>query len=933
MGLQKEPSGQERQLVALGRALQALRETETINGLMPVVLQYLQHEFNYALIWIGLYDRAEHRLLGMGGIAPAGDPTFMKQNFSLSPGDLMEQVVVQQRPIGVPDLREESRAGEWRQAAQKYSIQGTIIFPIRCKDRCYGIVLLGSPLWGTSPHAEEKARLSMVLGALADRLHQADMAQQRQQAKRPDQPLFNLLAKLRSLPTLKKRLEAVIDETHRFVKPDRTNVYWYEPQQRYFWKRQGSRSAESDLQIPVQEVNGFYQSLTADQLISVGEAQGSLKTDIAGRLMHLLQARSLIAAPILYQGELHGFVAVEGNESRMWLEEEKNFVRGVAQLVALTAPLEDMEEIVQQVKLDQALTAEVTRALYSEEDWKSMLQKCADQVCKRLNVERFLVLLYDTNLSKFEICYQQQPKQRRPIANPLDNLNPIDWQMLERNTEAVGIENLDEDLKLMAWRSVFLELEVRSLLVCSSSIGKPIEGLVVLGHESSRSWSRADRELLRVVSQQIGLLLHQFQLQRQTDQLQKNYQAVQWGLTTMQQMHQLDRLEQAATQQIAQLLQAPLSVLITWKPGRTVAQLTAPFVSKRSFEVAVQVPVPVYTDVLVQWTLQSNELLTIDIENISPETRQWLCGAEIGQILVMALRTAPDHEPTGLILVADHSQRHWAEQDLRAFGTLASQLAWSRRYLLLTELLSERQESLEQLNWYKHRRLEETYRILGVGVRRLNELSHQKDGLSSMRYQQILRHLGGTLTALTPVLKHEQWQFQGDYESISLASLLRRSLERLDGLIKQRQLWSQVHNDANVSIGGDIPKIEFVLLEVLTAACQRSPTSGRLDIWCRQVDAQWLELSMTDNGMIEPRLLEELAQGESRSDRLVPSALEHPPGLHLSICKSMMARLGGEFSLHKLEDGRIFSRLLIPIAAGVPIAQSARSDGETTGFF
>jgi GAF domain-containing protein len=682
----------------------------------------------------------------------------------------------------------------------------------------------------------------------------------------------------------------------------------------------------------VQEVNGFYQALTADQVISISEAQSALKTDIVGRLMQQLQARSLIAAPILYQGELRGFVSVEGNEARIWLEEEKNFVRGVAQLVALTAPLEEMEETVQQVKLDQVLTAEVTRALYSEEDWKSILQKCADQVCKRLNVERFLVLLHDTNLSKFEICYQQQPKQRRPIAVPLDSLNPIDWQMLERSTEAVGIENLDEDLKLMAWRPTFLELEVRSLLVCSSSIGKPLEGLIVLGHESSRSWSRADRELLRVVSQQIGLLLHQFQLQRQTDRLQKTYQAVQWGLTTMQQMHQLAHLEQATTQQIAQLLQAPLVVLIIWKPGRTVAQLTAPVVSKRSFEVAMNVPVPVYTDVLVQSALQTDELLTINIKNISPETRQWLSGTDIGQILVMALRTAPDHEPTGLILVADHAKRHWAQQDLSAFGTLTSQLAWGRRYLLLTETLSGQQETLEQLNWYKHRRLEETYRILGAGVRRLNELSHQKDGISSMRYQQILRHLGGTLTAITPVLKHEQWQFQGDYESISLASLLRRLLERLDGLIKQRQLWSQVHNDANVNIGGDIPKIEFVLLEILTAACQRSPTSGRLDIWCRQVDTQWLELSITDNGSVEPRLLEELELGESR-DRLVPSTLEHPPGLHLSICKSMMVRLGGEFSLYKLEDNRIFSRLLVPIAAGVSIAQSARNDGETTGFF
>ncbi|HEY9626635.1 MAG TPA: GAF domain-containing protein [Coleofasciculaceae cyanobacterium] len=934
MGLQKEPSGHERQLVALGRVLQALREEGTVDGLVKAALDYLQAEFHYALIWIGLYDRVDHRLLGKGGYAPAGDDTFLKQRHSLNPGDLLEQVVIQQRPIGIPDLREESRAGEWRRAAQKYSIQGTIIFPIRHKEDCFGVVLLGSPLWGTSPHADEKARLSMVLGALADGLYQIEDRKQRQMLKRPDLPLLSLLAKLRSLPNLKKRLDAVIEETHRFVLPDRTSIYWYEPQQRYFWKRQGNRMTEgqSDLRIPVQEVNGFYQALTADQVLSIGEAQGALKADLTGRIMQYLQARSLIAAPILYQGELRGFLAVEGNEARLWSEEEKSFIRGVAQMIALVAPLEEMENTVQQVKLDQVLTAEVTRALYSEEDWKAIIQKCADQVCQRLNTERFLVLLYDSDLKKFEICYQQQPKQRRPIAQALENLNPVDWQMLERSTEAVAVENLEEDLKLMAWRQVFLDSEVRSLLVCSTSMGKAIEGLVVLGHETTRSWSRSERDLVRVVGQQIGLLLHQFQLQRQTDRLQKNYQAVQWGLTTMQQAHRLDRLEIAATQQIAQLLQSPLVTLITWLPGRTVAQLTAPVVSKRQFEVAAHVPVPVYTDVLVQWALQTDGLLTVGIDDISPETRQWLCGADIGQVLVMTLRTDPEHEPAGIILVGDVAGRAWTEQQLSAFGTLTSQLGWGRRYLLLTEILSEQREKLEQLNWYKQRRLEETYRILGTGVRRLNELSHQKDGASSMRYQQILRHLGGTLTALTPVLKHEQWQFQCDYETIPLASLLRRSLERLDSLIKQRQLWSQVHNDASVNVGGDIPKIEFVLLEVLTAACYRSVSGGRLDIWCRQIDSQWLELSITDNGTVEPRLLEELEMGRS-SDLLLPSTLEHPPGLHLAICKSVMARLGGEFNFYRLEDGRLFSGLLIPIAAGTSQNQIPRTEGEVTGFF
>jgi phosphoglycerate-specific signal transduction histidine kinase len=134
----------------------------------------------------------------------------------------------------------------------------------------------------------------------------------------------------------------------------------------------------------------------------------------------------------------------------------------------------------------------------------------------------------------------------------------------------------------------------------------------------------------------------------------------------------------------------------------------------------------------------------------------------------------------------------------------------------------------------------------------------------------------------------------------------------VDHLIKQRQLWSQVHNEETLTVGGDIGKIEFVLHEILLFACRRSPNSGRLDIWCRPLDAQWLELSITDNGVIEPRLVEELHIGRSQ-DLLMPSTLDYPPGLHLAICQSLMETVGGEFTLFKLEDERVLSRLIIPI--------------------
>ena len=291
------------------------------------------------------------------------------------------------------------------------------------------------------------------------------------------------------------------------------------------------------------------------------------------------------------------------------------------------------------------------------------------------------------------------------------------------------------------------------------------------------------------------------------------------------------------------------------------------------------------------------------------------------RVLALALRTNPDHEPTGIILVGDRQNRIWTDNQLNVLGLLTSQLAWCRRNLALTTNLVAQKETLEQLNWYKQRRLEEVYRILGTGVQRLNELSNQQDTAPNPRYPQILRYLGSTLSAMAPLLKHEQWQFYEHDATTSLASLLKQALERVDVIFKQRQLWLQVHNEANLNLSGDIAKIEFVLHEILILACARSPIGGRLDIWCRQKDTNFLDLSVTNQGSLEPQCLEALQTGRSL-DLLLPSLLDQAPGLHLIICQALMQRMGGEFNLSTMEDDRSLSTLIIPLTARKPTANS-----------
>ncbi|BAU11221.1 hypothetical protein LEP3755_17140 [Leptolyngbya sp. NIES-3755] len=906
MGHSKETT-QSEQLIALGRVLQRLREGDT--PAIDCIYAYFTTCFLFDLVWIGLYDRSEHRLLGKGGKSPIKDAPLLKQRLALTPGDILEQVVIQQNPLSLPDLREEQRANEWRKFAEKANIQGTMVFPISFKARCYGVAMLGSALWANFPKPEEQALISIALGEFAATLELAEKEWKRQQIKPLDRPMLSMLSELRSLPDFGRRLDRVIDQTQTFVQPARTSVYWFERSRRYFWRRatnqKGTRLIDDSSGLTVQEMSSFYQALQADQVIAIGESMGMIKADVTVRVMEFIRARSLLAAPILYQNELLGFLAAESDESKIWQDEDKQFIKAAAQLIAIVSPLEGMENTIEQIKLDQALTAKIAQAIYSTGDGVSALQNAANLLNQRLKVDRVLALVYDADQDAFEVRYQSQPKYKRPFPAWFASLSPIDWQMLEKQSNAIAIENLEDDLRFAAWRTPLLEMGVRSLLVCNTAPEKPVESLIILANEAPRSWNHSEGEFTKIAAQQIGIVLRQWRLQQQNDQQQKVYQTIQWGLNTIQQTQHLDLLEKSALQYIAQILEAPMAVLVAWSAGRRVGRIVQSN-SERKFNIDPVLKVSIETDIFLHRVLGHDGILSVSIDEIPIETRQWLNAPGMGQLLAITLRTAPEHEPTAVLLVADSLGRQWLDRHLTVLNTLVAQLAWSRRHLMVSEALKRDRDRLERLSWYKHRRLEDMYRSVKFSASRLSELSQDA------KQAQFLRQIDDAIEPVRQVIRDEQWQLTVRNETVQMIGLVRRALDRVDHLLKQRQLWSQVHHEVNPMIFGDITKIELVLYELLLIACQRANPGGRIDIWCRQIDSQWIEIAITDDGTIEPRLIEDLEAGRA-VDLLAPSTLDKPPGLHLAICQALMQQMGSEFNLYKLDDGRIMSRLVLPI--------------------
>lgn len=934
MGANTPEPNSERRLAALARVLKALRETDDLSVLIPAVLDNLKAELSYTVLWLGIYDRINHWLVAQGHVSPKPH-RLLKARMALQPGDLMEQVVIQQRALIVNDLRVEPRAGDWADIAEDLAIQGALIFPVRQRDTCQGVMVLGAPEWGKTITAGDRTYLSTVLGTLADVLHRHEKEELATRLRRPETPIFQLVQRVSPLGSCDSQLEMVLRETFRFIEPDRARIFWLEPATLVFWERLVLQSSAnslcktfeadtSPLTIPAANIRVAYQDLCNHQMLAVGESQGASTVSVPEQLMQLLDARSLLAVPIVERDDLRGFLSVEGRHPRIWKAADKDYLTAAGRFLGMILPNSTITHTLEQSAVDYQVLAGAVRSIQNDGDWRRTLELCSGELCDRLAAHHFIVLSYDADLGIYQPVFQTQVPNRRVAGLVWPRLDDVDWQMLERSAGAIAVSDLTHDLKLAAWRGPLQALGLRSVLVCNTSPGYPPEGVVLVACVGPRHWETAEADLLSRLSQQIGLILHQWQLQRLLNQHDRLHDAIQRGLQTLQRTFDETELAEAASATILDILQVTMVAIVTWELESNEGRVSHCITRHKDFSTDPDYGIDLASDAVVNWAMQSDKMLPVTWEDLPLGSRVWLSAPPRSQLLLMALRTAPEHLPNAVLILADRRDRQWSDYHLGLVALLANQLAWSRRHLSLVNLLLAQRADLETLNWYKQKRLDEVHRRLRLSLQRLNDPITQGRGLSAQRQLQLVRQLSSLMESIHTVLTDEAWQLGGQQQTIPLISLLNRLMERANPLIQARHLWAKVHNDSNVTIGGDLVKIEFVLYELLTAACERSPEQGRLDIWCRPLNANWLELSITDDGTVPDRLLDELQNGRPL-DILAPSPLDTPPGLHFAICQALMQQMAGEFSLQRLEDNRMISRVLLAIAPAAPPSSSMPS--------
>ncbi|MFS8860517.1 GAF domain-containing protein [Synechococcus sp. H60.4] len=929
-------------LVALQVTLQRMREQSDANALIQLTLEYVRAVFGAPLIWLALYDHANHQLVGQGGVTlRKDDQALLRALYPLQPGEILEQVVIEQRPISVADLSQEPRMGLWQREAKRLGgIQGCFIYPFSAvgRRRCLGILMLGSQVWGITTREEEKALLGILLGQLAASLQELENAWRQQTEKRLEDSLLRLGTAMCQAGALQERVSLVRQELQTFLGAVHIQVYWHERSQgRFVSHGSAARPSQPPTPAPIsreakagaappgdggfslRELGDMYYTLADGQVVVGGT--GTTRSEIPLKLMQQLRAQAALAAPILLEKDLLGFIWVQSEVPRTWQASERQLVAAAANGLALAAPLENLDRRIRQLADDQEFVHQVGRSLYNPAELPQALQQAVVGLGQRLQAGAVALLTVDPDRPSPRLFSEYRSEGKQALPPQFSSLSEQDWQDLLRS-EVVAAENYDQDLRLLSWRQDLAPLGVRSLLLThtgASGTATP-EGLILVLHPRPRAWSREERQLLRGTAQQVGLLLRQLRSQQRQERQEHLLSGLITACLTLQNLATPAALYATTAQQAAQLLRIPLALVVSWQPGESRACLQPPFAAAPEFCPSGPTEIN-RQDPLLAAALQARGLLQLAQEQIPAASRTWLNSAGLGSWLLVPLgETDPSlPEPLGVLILGAEADRVWEAEEQAAVTLIAQTCGWTLRRLLWVQTLQERQEVLSELNWYKHRRLLDMQNALLDSLRRLGQVP-DIPGDEATRWQKVVeigRGLQELAVSTNPLLQAETWQVQPQFQSLSLATLVRKSLRRVEGLTQKRKLWLRAHGDLSLAVQGDIGRLEMVLWEVLLAAALRSPEGGRLDLWGQATEG-YAELLVVDQGHLDPHLLTALQWDPQQviyADPLFQSPLLVSPGLELGLCQRVVQRMGGQLSFYPSGDGRSVARLLLPLAS------------------
>lgn len=880
-------------LVDLDTLLIRMRESDDPVQLAVWVIEFINATFAPTLIWLATYDDYHHQMMGQGGICLVADYAPLRSPMPLDPGSLIEQVVIEQQLITIPDLPQETRMGRWQQDSKQLGVQGCLLIPIGFRRRTFGIVLMGTQAWGAFIDDNEKALLSILLGQYAASLYRIEQTWQQQATKQAAAPLLNLSNAIRHGDTLDERLRIALDHISTFVDGTQSQVYAFAYEQSLFQLLLSSKpKATKGEALLTRDLGPLYAALLEGQVITWGSDQGaSLRVPLNPRLMQRWHCEAAVIVPVIAEGYLWGFFTVESSQNRHWQTAEYQFIEGVAHLISLAAPLEQLELSLAQMKADLALRIELARVVQAGTEYEHIWQLACQSLVERFKVSACLIVCPDT----FEQVYRWHHIYSMTTTKGIDKTWPVlgetEWKDFERG-DVVAAEHYPQDLRLLCWQDALKPVKSLMAAPLNTVSGHTVDGFMVVLHTSPRAWSPAERELLAAVAKQVGVVLKQ--------------------------QHLSQELERQTTRLLsmppvwAQLMAAQTPTQLAEITCRTLAEwLHLPWVGIWGDMWHVSYPaqnlgaLPAH-DSLYQWAEQSANPIALYWTDIPPESQHWLPSEPALDILLaFYVPTLPPTTP--LLVVAGAAALHsWPAEAIAMVEWLGRACGYLTQQQSLTQRLGRGLTQANLLNWYKHRQLAALRLDLGANLRLAADEAPQAPSLF-----KALQAMGRDLTAVT----------QTDYSTatpvltpVPVAGTVRQVLRRLEPVIKQQKLWPRVQGDAGLLALADAHYLDSVLQELITIAIKHLRPESRLEIGLGTGAGQ-AQILIAGPLQLAPELMQALATAPPDLVATLPPLLNQSPGHELWLCRQLLALMAGnlmyvmgaqptfQISLPKAPDG------------------------------
>jgi GAF domain-containing protein len=927
----------EKRLVSLQHCLHEIQKQDDLDSMSKIALAFLREWFPFELIWLARYDTQSRVLEGIDGILPKEkDKAVLSNKQPVLPGSLFDQALTTGHIQEITSLSQESRAENWQTIAERQGIQGASILPIRYRKQSLGILMVGTVLWGGHSRPEEMAELKMITGALGAALFTMGDRSRQPTAKQPPS-LVETLNSILSAKTFEDRLKPTLESAYLATQPSRASLYWFDNEDQSCrlqdvysgppLRRVSSKPAVT-LEISLQQITSFYQTTLQNQIVAISDIEGVVHSPTAPtRLMSLTQSRAWLSVPIFDRRKLLGVLAVEASNPRLWSENDKQHLLMLAQLIGQSfsgdpdsAPLWAGN----QTHLPSLLNA--LKEIEPDADhWEQTLQQCLEQVGVQFAVRWAAIFHHNPEEQTFECRSQFNQKKKQPFPTLLPDVSAVDAKLLSRLSAPLAVPSLAEDLRLLAWRRIFTEIGMDSYILVRTGQQNGLGEFLLLGSDLPRTWTDHECETVVPIAQAVGQAIVRRNQGVFTQQQQQLMTVLTQGLGRLQQAQKVESLFAIALESMQQFLAAECMLILRWSPTDDIAEIVS--ISNHStLQIDSSAQIAWQTDEFLQALLVQAKLKgktsfpgvamlrgsTTDLAAHSA----WVAGAGFLEVLGIPLQAHPNQPCLGLVLAINTRRNRCSALQREGLQLLTRELATHARGQDTMRQLAYKCETLECLNWYKQRQLEQLSQIWSSQTAIQGLLASQAaagTSLGSMksRPQQPIVQLNQAFIALDTMLKTETWELQLEGEVVPIAAILRRSLERIEPIAKARQLWTQVHNlTASVFINIPSQKLELMITELMLASCYRTKIGDRVDIWCRALPDNWVEVSITDSGRLNPQLVKDLNQHQHT--RITTPVLDSLPGLHFKVCQSLVERMGGQLELAQLEDGRSLSRLILP---------------------